>query len=317
MSTASDTITTAADAIVSPSDPETTACDLIGPNDGECETGATAADAVNDEARDGAASTATTQPTEHNIVVTTPICFPDCKHGDDKRFKQIWCALCARPFHDKCVNEKDPHYDSRLSYRCETCKQFPANTMIHAETMTNTMQEMITAQREMHKDMTNKFDELHIELETMKRNNEMLRVKVVELSTEQQRQQWPTQRPERTVVLGTSLLKHMDEEKLRNTKVICLPGAKLRQVANVISTLPHDIEYDNIVVLAGGNDIADTDELQDAVDDYLTVITEAKKQCANITISSVPPRLNNTNFTDKIKRFNAQLCQMVDDHPPL
>ena len=146
----------------------------------------------------------------------------------------------------------------------------------------------------------------------MKRYNEMLRL--VELSTEQQRQQWPNQRPERTVVLGTSLLKHMDEEKLRNTKVICLPGAKLRQVANVISTLPHDIEYDNMVVLAGGNDIADTDELQDTVDDYLKVITEAKKQCANITISSVPPRLNNTNFTDKIKRFNAQFCQMADDH---
>ena len=88
----------------------------------------------------------------------------------------------------------------------------------------------------------------------------------------------------------------------------------MRQVANVISTLPHDIEYDNMVVLAGGNDIADTDELQDTVDDYLTVITEAKKQCANITISSVPPRLNNTNFTDKIKRFNAQLYQMADDH---
>ena len=61
------------------------------------------------------------------------------------------------------LKEKDPHYDSRLSYRCETCKQSPANTMIglHAETMTNTMQEIITAQREMHKDMTNKFDELY------------------------------------------------------------------------------------------------------------------------------------------------------------
>ena len=30
--------------------------------------------------------------------------------------------------------------------------------------------------------------------------------------------------------------------------------------------------------------------------------------------NGVPPRLNNTNFADKIKRFNAQLCQMADDH---
>ena len=82
-------------------------------------------------------------------------------------------------------------------------------------------------------------------------------------------------------MVGTNLLKHTDEDKLRNTKVTCLPGAKLRQVANVISTLPHDIEYDKMVVLAGGNDIADTDELHDTVDAYLTVVTEAKKQCGH------------------------------------
>ena len=148
----------------------------------------------------------------------------------------------------------------------------------------------------------------------MKRDNEMLRVKSSRNLDSTAAPKWPTHIPERTVVVGTNLLKHMDEDKLRNTKVTCLPGAKLRQVANVISTLPPDIEYDKMVVLAGGNDIADTDELHDTVDAYLTVVTEAKKQCANITISSVPPRLNNTNFTDKIKRFNAQLCQMAVDN---
>ena len=129
-----------------------------------------------------------------------------------------------------------------------------------------------------------------------------------------QRQQWPTHRLQWTIVVGTSLLKHMDEDKLRNTKVICLPGAKWQQVAKVISALPSDTAYDKMVVLAGGNDVANTGELHDTVDAYLTVITEAKKQCANITISSVLPRLNNTNFTDKIKRFNAHLCQMAEDH---
>ena len=156
--------------------------------------------------------------------------------------------------------------------------------MLHTETLNNTMQAMMTAKHEMHKDISSKFADLHEELETMKHDNELLRVKVVKLSTQQQRQQWPTHRPERIVVVGTSLIKHIDEDKLRNTKVICLPGGKLRQVANVISTLPPDIACDKMVVLAGGNDIADTDELQDTVDAYLTVITEAKKQCANITI---------------------------------
>ena len=82
--------------------------------------------------------------------------------------------------------------------------------MLHTETLNNTMQALMTAQHEMHKDISSKFADLNAELETMKRDNELLRVKVVELSTQQQRKQWPTHRPERTVVVGTSLLKHMD-----------------------------------------------------------------------------------------------------------
>ena len=66
------------------------------------------------------------------------------------------------------------------------------------------MQAMVTAEREMHKETLSKFVDLHSELETMMRDNEILRVKVVELSTQQQRQQWPTHRPERTVVVGTN-----------------------------------------------------------------------------------------------------------------
>ena len=203
------TIVTAANAIVSPSDPDTTAYDPIGPNNGESETGTTAADVINDWDRDATTIIAIALVRENNIVVTTPISFQDCKQGDDKRFNQICCALCARPFHDKRVNEKYPHYDSRLSYRCETCKQlFPANIMLHTETLNNTMQAMMTAQREMHTYISSKCIDLHSKLETMKRDNEILRVKVVELSTQQQRQQWSTYRPERTVVVGTRLLKH-------------------------------------------------------------------------------------------------------------
>ena len=78
--------------------------------------------------------------------------------------------------------------------------------------------------------------------------------------------------------------------------------------------LPPDTACTRLVVVAGGNDVADSNELQDAVNDYETVITEAKKRCTSVVISSVPPRLDNEDFTAKIDHFNAQLCKMANDN---
>ena len=55
-------------------------------------------------------------------------------------------------------------------------KKFPANIILHTETLNNTMQAMMTAQHEMHKDISSKFLHMHSELETMKRDNELPRV---------------------------------------------------------------------------------------------------------------------------------------------
>ena len=99
-----------------------------------------------------------------------------------------------------------------------------------------------------------------------------------------------------------------------NANIICLPGAKLQWIAKTVRNLPPDTACNRLVVVAGGNDVADSNELQDAVNDYETVITEAKKRFTSVVISSVPPRLDNEDFTAKIDHFNAQLCKMADDN---
>ena len=117
------------------------------------------------------------------------------------------------------------------------------------------------------------------------------------MTTQLQQKQWPTRRPQQTVVVGTSLVKHMDESKLQHTRVICLPGAKLQRIAKAMRNLPPDTACNRLVVVAGGNDVADSNELEGAVYDYETVITEAKKSCTSVVISSVSLRVDNEDFT--------------------
>ena len=106
----------------------------------------------------------------------------------------------------------------------------------------------------------------------------------------------------------------MDENKLQHTRVICLPGAKLQRIAKIVRNLPPNTACNRLVVVAGGNDVSDSNELQDAVHDYETVITQAKKRCTSVVIPSVPPRIDNEDFTAKIDHFNDQLCKMAEDN---
>ena len=136
-------------------------------------------------------------------VSSTPLCFRNCKHAYDKRFSQIRCALCARQFHVKCVTEQEPNFDARSAYRCDTCKLFPANILQHIDAINNAMQEMATAQQAMHRVISRKLDELATQADESKRENELLRAKVTDMTTQLQQKQWPTHRPQQTVWLST------------------------------------------------------------------------------------------------------------------
>ena len=248
-------------------------------------------------------------PQRHSVSVTV-----NTHMISGSRRSDAHCVLDELQFHVKCVTEQEPNFDARSAYRCDTCKLFPVNILQHIDSLNNAMQEMATAQQAMHRVISRKLDELATQADESKRENELLRAKVTDMTTQLQQKQWPTHRPQQTVVVGTSLVKHMDENKLQHTRVICLPGAKLQWIAKTVRNLPPDTACNRLVVVAGGNDVADSNELQDAVNDYETVITEAKKRFTSVVISSVPPRLDNEDFTAKIDHFNAQLCKMADDN---
>jgi hypothetical protein len=66
------------------------------------------------------------------------------------------------------------------------------------------------------------------------------------------------------------------------------------------------------VILAGGNDISQTDKLTQVVAAYKDVVTEAKKCCNKIIISSIPPRIRPQDFVEKAECLNAELRGLAE-----
>ena len=107
---------------------------------------------------------------------------------------------------------------------------------------------------------------------------------------------------------------------MSNTTVMCKPGAKLKDIEDKVKSLPNMHTFDRLVLVAGGNDISGNDDLHEIKQKYKTIVEEAKKQCSEVVVSAVPPRIKPADVLGKAKQLNAELqiiaaegeCQYVD-----
>ena len=58
--------------------------------------------------------------------------------------------------------------------------------------------------------------------------------------------------PQKDLLIGSSLIKDIEEDKLINTKMICIRGASLRNISDELNDL--NSTFKNITIIAGRND---------------------------------------------------------------
>ena len=113
------------------------------------------------------------------------------------------------------------------------------------------------------------------------------------LIVEKNRNKWEKFRNQpsgqRTILVGSSEIRDIDQNKLLNTDVKCLPGAKVSDLTKEVSLLPTD-KYCNIVLVGGGNDCSNTKDATSVVNSFKDVISAAKLKAASVTVASVCPR---------------------------
>ncbi len=223
----------------------------------------------------------------------------------------IRCCLCAQWYHLECLNINK--IEATGVWPCLEYRKISANL----KSVTDNMIKMTA----IVESLTNKIDTLQSDAaqqkeELLKDNKELkdtvenLR-KDVHLKSDRGGDRSAVSRY--SLVIGDGCIKDIDENKLKNTKVISKPKGKLKDVHDIVSRLPD--RYPGITIVAGGED-CDADpsvSAQDITESYRHLIRDAKEKCENVVVSSICPRLSSTETQEKIDAVNAGLTAACND----
>ena len=142
----------------------------------------------------------------------------------------------------------------------------------------------------LHRDL-NELRQKHDELLA---KNSALETEVKELKHRLNNYFLPTDTRDKSLVLGGSLVRDFDEERLHETEVKCMRGAKISDLTKEVEALKEtSASFSRIVLLAGGNDAAadpDESDLESAIDNYKSLVNAAKEISQTIAITEIPPR---------------------------
>ena len=146
----------------------------------------------------------------------------------------------------------------------------------------------------------------------LQQENSELKTRIGTLSSDTSAAHWSAlPRPTGSTVIGSSLIREIDENKLLNTKCVCLPGACINDIKVAISKFPTSQKLHRLAIVVGGNDCdkrtdANLDVAQ-ILQEYENLIKAAKEVSASVAISSVCPRNRGDEVTQRITTLNAGL----------
>jgi hypothetical protein len=250
----------------------------------------------------------------------------DCKEKHASTKVMVRCCLCQIWFHSACLElTKD---EERGVYCCFDCRHIASDTATIMSNLSMVLQKIDIMKKSM--DVVKKQQEvfqksLHekdAECKSLRDENIKLLSKVGDLQKAVDKQTWSSKRDtdtHNTLVVGSSLVKHLDEKKMINTTVICKSGAKIDDITDELKAVPADHNYNRVVILGGGNNLSEQ-EPKDIIESYRDTIIAAKDVSNDVTISSIPPRLTPSDFKEKVAALNAGLqvlageedCKYVD-----
>ena len=222
----------------------------------------------------------------------------------------VQCHLCQEWVHPECVDEDDKDIVSLWS--CKSCRSLPALVTQLVTAMADMSDKMRSSEQARQDDRA----AATAERAALHQQNELLRRDVATLNEQVKTLTWKTFRPTgqlSSLLIGSSLIKQVSRDNLKDTDVVCLPGGRIKDVRDHLEALPSG--YESITLLVGGNDcdITPPPSAATIVATYGGLLGMAIIKARNVTVSSICPRMTTTETQKTIDAVNAGLLSMCDE----
>ena len=252
-----------------------------------------------------------------------PHCIPGCKHrkgrgGGD----MVRCCLCMAWYHIKCLEISN---DETLGFwSCFVCRHLGDDLRTTNEKLdlSSEMERAVTLFTRTLRETQQERDVAVNEVSALKTENAVLREQITALTRENTRLVYENQRAQerqsngKTLLIGSSLIRNIDENRIMNTEVVCLRGAKVCDIHRELNEKSDNktIKYGNIILMCGGNNCAASNpDISSIATDFKELIATAKSVAMQVTVCSIPPRLEPSHAGEAISSLNAALQSLCSD----
>ena len=252
-------------------------------------------------------------------------CFDDCKYegkyegkskAGAKSSEMVRCCSCMNWYHEDCVKAKEKNGNFSGVWQCFSCRRIPSYIAELLQEMKN-LREDVKILRADQQTSQKSLDDIKGECKTLRDDNTLLKTQVTSLSQQLQKKTWEsfTNGNQKSLLIGDSIIRDVDESKLKQTQVTSLPKAK---VTDVLKCLQDDEKSYKMITCCVGTNNCSEDNFSDAdvCETYKTIIATAKEKVGdpkNIQIVSIPPRTDSTVFQENVNVLNACLSTIAND----
>jgi len=236
------------------------------------------------------------------MAPSTDCCTSDCpilKKGKKTQEKEMLrCCLCMRWYHLECVGEQR----NAGVWNCFSCRQLP-KTVETLMTLVQSLTDNVATLTKTVEDLQFENRQLHGQL---LRNTNMENRNAAS-------EQDQTEARDQTLLVGDSLLRNVDQQRLVKTVVVSKSGGRMKDATNAIRSSSGS--FSRIVCCTGTNDCSSESFTTDSFTAELKELIEVArlKEPETITISSIPPRSDSTNFQDNVSLANACIASVAEE----
>lgn len=243
----------------------------------------------------------------------TKYCSASCKFGGKEKtdgidLTLIRCCTCMKWYHEECCPAGD--HEATGIWNCLVCRASPLliqQLMCAVESVRHELQHLTNEQRKSDEILR----QMAKECTTLKEQNAELRLQVEALSRDP-----CNPRPnEQTLVVGDSLLRDMDADKLNSTTVISKPGGKVKDAIQILKDARGP--FKEIIACVGTNDCSsdgfDANELRSQYQELAKCAKSMVSDGKQVTLSSIPPRTDSSEYQANVETMNSQLSALSTD----